>query len=150
MSQAQETLSRYAKVLLPQAQDVQNARWPENKETFGAWSLMFFHKGKFHEAVKVRTFIGRSRDAQTVLACVWFHDREGKRWLSGKGSAGGYGYCKQSGAIDAAVTSAGIKVGENGRGFHGAGMSSAKEALREIARALGWHGKIPCEWVGHD
>lgn len=147
MSNATETVSRYAVVSLP-SEDVQNARQPDNREIVGNLDLVFFDKGKFHRAVTLRLWMGRSRTASTVYACAWFHDRAGKRWLSGKGQAGGYGYCKMSGAVDAAVDSAGIKVGTYG--FHGAGMSAAKEACREIARALGWSEEIPCEWVGHD
>jgi hypothetical protein len=140
------TASRFS-VILPAA-DVTNAKQPDNKEIVGNLDLMFCVDGRIESAVTVRLFMGRSSDAQTVIACVWLRSRDGKRWLSGYGRASGYGYCKRSGAIDAALDSAKVEVGPHG--FHGAGMSAAKEALREVARALGWSDDLPCQWAGHE
>jgi hypothetical protein len=79
-------------------------------------------------------YMGRSRSASTVYASLWLHnikehkllkkhkgkfysnilgDETGEKHYqgntSGKGRAGGYGYCKTSAAIQEAITSAGIE-----------------------------------------
>ena len=82
----------------------ENARQPDNKETVSAYSLVVSHKGELKEAIVCRVYMGRSRQAREVYACIWVHGIG--TWASGKGSAGGYGYHKESQAIADAIDSA--------------------------------------------
>ena len=56
-----------------------------------------------------------------------------KRSTQGAGRAGGYGYHKQSAALDSAISAAGIELSES---IHGVGDSAIDDALRAIARAM--------------
>jgi hypothetical protein len=93
--------------------------------------------GKICTPVTVRCWMGRSRSASRVYACVWIHGRGYS--LSGKGMAGGYGYCKKSAAIGAAFGSAGVRLSES---IQGVGMSAVREAMVATCRALGYRGQV--------
>lgn len=90
------------------------------------------------EAITVRWWMGRSANASMVYCSVWVRTRDGGD-LSGRGSAGGYGYHKESAAFDDAVTSAGIKLRQS---VHGCGDGSVRHALQAIAKAAGY-GRLP-------
>lgn len=89
----------------------------------------------FTVAVQVRVWMGRSRSASTVYASVWAHSKDGKIYLSGRGSAGGYGYHKESAAIKGAMESAGVTFD---RHWGGGGESAIREAMHALAKRLGW------------
>ena len=85
---------------------VQNARnYGGEKETVSKFVVMD-KTGK--EFVDCRVYMGRSRSASTVYASIWVHGNG--VYTSGNGSAGGYGYHKESAAIQDAITSAGIEL----------------------------------------
>lgn len=85
---------------------VQNAKnYSGEKETVSKFIVMD-KTGK--EFVDCRVYMGRSRYASTVYASIWVHGNG--VYTSGKGSAGGYGYHKESAAIQDAITSAGIEL----------------------------------------
>jgi hypothetical protein len=110
---------------------------------------------RYVQAVDVRVYMGRSSNASTVYASVWARakarhkltraiDAKGKRvtvdnldgiWASGRGSAGGYGYHKESAAIEDALTDAGFSMEGH---FGGCGDTSAELAIEAVARYLGW------------
>lgn len=92
----------------------------------------------FHTAVDARFYMGRSSNASEVVCSVWIRTREGWQ-TTGKGTAGGYGYCKKSAAFDAAVRSAGVKLALD---VHGSGMSAVSEAMDAIGAACGY-GRCP-------
>ena len=74
--------------------------------------------------------------AQTAYACVWLSFKDS--YSVGKGKAGGYGYCKESGAIDNALSSAGITLEHS---IHGVGESAiwgALAAIAEFAKLSAW------------
>ena len=74
--------------------------------------------------------------AQTAYACVWLSFADS--YTIGKGKAGGYGYCKESGAIDNALSSAGIQLEHS---IHGVGESAiwgALAAIAEFAKLSAW------------
>ena len=75
------------------------------KETLSRFVVMD-KTGK--EFVDCRVYMSRSRSASTVYASIWVHGNG--VYTSGKGSAGGYGYHKESAAIQDAITSAGIEL----------------------------------------
>jgi hypothetical protein len=88
---------------------VSNAyNYARDKELVGAYSVMGKINGEMREIVTARAYMGRSRTASTVYASIWVH--AGELSASGKGSAGGYGYHKESAAFQDAIRSAGIEL----------------------------------------
>ena len=140
------------KAVLP-VEPRQNARnLGDTKETVKTFTV---HGIKINETgkpvsrclVTLRLYCGRSRSASTVYSALWVH---GDQWTTGKGSAGGYGYCKYSEAAARAIESAGIELygtpysstGEVdfAKPCHigGVGESAIKSALLAIGQALGY------------
>jgi len=115
------------------ASDVNNATWPDNKEQIACYQVVAVYKGDFKYPVTLRLFMGRSNQASVVYACIWCNTPD--RWFSGKGNAGGYGYCKQSAAADSAIRDAGIVLEKS---IAGVGESAIREALAAITRKLGY------------
>lgn len=140
------------------------AAQPNNKETTDTWTVYGTgQKGEIISLVDARCYMGRSSQASVVYACVWI--KGGDTYRSGRGNAGGYGYCKRSAAIAQALTAAGIELyGTNSinrwdydnnrkytpaelrkagrayakRRFHfgGAGESAIRDALMAVAASL--------------
>lgn len=106
------------------------------KELVQALSLVVSTKDGPREVVVARFYMGRSNKASQVICSLWVWGKGIS--VSGKGSAGGYGYCKKSAAFDKACTSAGIELSSS---VHGCGMGSAFEAMTAIAKAIGYNGK---------
>lgn len=88
--------------------EISNAMQPRNKETINNWVALAHTKEGIKELVTVRWYMGRAYSASVVYCCIWVHSKP--FWVSGKGSAGGYGYHKSSAALQEAITSAGIKL----------------------------------------
>lgn len=95
--------------------EISNAIQPRDKETVNAWVALTNTKDGIKELVTVRWYMGRASSASVVYCCIWVHGKS--FWVSGKGSAGGYGYHKSSAALQDAITSAGIKL--VGSPYHG-------------------------------
>lgn len=75
------------------------------------------------------------RSASVVYCSVWIRQPgHGSPSFAGHGSAGGYGYHKESAALEAAMHSAGIKLA---KGFGGCGSSAERAAYHAIAKACG-------------
>ena len=90
---------------------VSNARnYSGEKETVGKYVVLAKtrHCNEVREIVDCRVYMGRSRQASTVYASLWVHAFEVH--TSGSGSAGGWGYHKESAAIASAITSAGVEL----------------------------------------
>jgi len=101
--------------------NVSNARnYSNEKETTDTYILIGKKPGQdFKELITCRCYMGRSSQASVVYASIWVHGgrvqlKKGAEpveiYVSGKGSAGGYGYHKSSAAIDEAIRSAGIEL----------------------------------------
>lgn len=118
-----------------------------------AWSLIVKHKGDLREAVTVRTYYNsKGSGMQPVRACIWIRPASpDANYRSGRGSAGGCGYHKESQAIADAVANAGVtlygdpysceqKPADAKRAFHfgGTGSSAYREIFEAIARAAGY------------
>lgn len=80
----------------------------------------------------------------TCYACAWMQHREpfgksadgyNETHVNGSGSAGGYGYCKQSAAAGEAIANAGFELSES---ISGRGESAIKSAVLAIASTCGW------------
>lgn len=131
---------------------VSNARnYANEKETVSNFIVLGKINGETREVVNARCYMGRSRSASTVYASVWVLG-DGIS-TSGKGTAGGYGYHKESAAISDAISDAGItlwgspyagETGDQKRRAHigGCGSESIRAALEAIAKAAGARGKL--------
>lgn len=134
------------------------------KNLHGEKELTSFYKiiDKKTEKVVVdcRCYMARSRSAQTVYCALWIAlDDKAKPasweygYTSGKGLASGYGYHKESAAIQDAIESAGIELwgspyNQNREGFtfkksaYIGGCGTHEEALKAIAFAAGYNNCI--------
>jgi hypothetical protein len=142
----------------------QNARnLGDTKETFQTFTVLGLKVGENGRPVSrclvtLRLYCGRSRSSSTVYSALWVHGED--HWTTGKGSAGGYGYCKRSQAAAGAIESAGIELygtpygnPHNATGevdyskpcdIGGVGESAIKAALLAIGQALGYSDLV-CE-----
>lgn len=69
-------------------------------------------------------------------ACLWVHDSSNSGIsTSGTGWAGGYGYHRPSAAAEAAIINAGFTLSKS---ISGVGDSAIEEAIKTIAKALGY------------
>lgn len=127
----------------------ENARRPDNKELVSAFSLVVrLPSGELREVVTVNCHMGRSASASVVYAVLWVRCKDGE-WTSGSGSAGGYGYHKESAAIASAISSAGIELKDMDRtdrpdrrfNLGGTGHSYYPQVFEAIARAAGYRGR---------
>lgn len=122
------------------------------KETISTYNVIACREGEPRELITVRCYMGRSNQASTVYASIWVH---GEKYCSGHGSAGGYGYHKESQAIEEAIHSAGITLWGSPclnrgktedlkkRAYIGSvGEAAVDSALQAIARAMGYRGKL--------
>lgn len=88
---------------------VSNAvNYSREKETVSKYIVIGKINGELREVVDCRVYMGRSRNASTVYASLWVH--AGNLCTSGRGTAGGYGYHKESAAIASAIDSASIEL----------------------------------------
>lgn len=141
--------------------NVSNARTPDNKELVETLNVVGKKDGQLHNFVTARFYMGRSASASVVYCCLWVHGKD--CYPSGKGSAGGWGYHKQSAALADAIRSAGIELycspyahpvnGEDMAAWKkqertqrahigGCGEGSMIAALEAIAKAAGARGKL--------
>ena len=117
----------------------QNGRMMDSRNREQISHLRFITP-KFEEPITIRAWMSESRNASMVYASIWFHDRTGQIHGSGSGSAGGYGYHKESAAINGAFRDAGVTLKVS---FGGCGDSSVRIAIESLARKLGYRsGKV--------
>ena len=86
------------------------------------------YPGKARAVVTLRTYW----PAQTAYACLWVHGSDIHTF--GSGSAGGYGYCKESAAAAEAISNAGFELSGN---ISGVGTRAIEDAVLAIAAAIG-------------
>lgn len=125
----------------------------QGKETVRTMTLTAMVAGKLRIVADARFYMGRSRNASVVYCSVWFHGPD-PHYYSGSGKAGGFGYHKESAALQDALDSAGITLHGSpyaiGDGvgaepedvtkrayIDGCGDDSMREALRAVAVAMG-------------
>lgn len=131
--------------------DFRNAyNYGHKLETVSGYVVMALKGGKIVEAVTARFYMARHSDGASPVRCaLWVH---GDADRSGKGNASGYGYHKESGALDSAITSAGITLHGDPYGreadtdkpcnIHGYGEAACEHALTAIAKAAGYRGQL--------
>lgn len=132
------------KAILPK-EHVEKARNLDGqKERVNTCKAVVASNGELTAPVEVRWWMGRSNNASTVYCSVWVRCKDGN-WLSGYGTAGGYGYDKESAAFAEALSSAGIELlTDDGKPAYvgGAGEYAVKEAVEAITRAAGYRSKL--------
>ena len=81
----------------------------QNKEVIDSYSLVVStHDRGLQEVVRAKLYMGRSKSASTVYANVWIFGPSSAH--RGSGSAGGYGYHKESEALARAFEDAGVRL----------------------------------------
>jgi len=115
-----------------------NAEQPRNKEMIDSYNVIARTATGLADVITLRLYMGRASSSSVVYACLWVHGRN-DFYLSGKGKAGGYGYCKSSAAAGNAIKSAGIVLSED---VNGRGMGAVEAALELIAKKAGYSGKL--------
>lgn len=123
------------------------------KETISTHKVIGkFPGGKLQVICEARMYMGRSNTASTVYCSLWVH---GKKSTSGRGQASGYGYHKESAALQTAINSAGISLFgatfsntdqkinlKRAANIGGVGDDAMRTALIAIARAAGARGEL--------
>lgn len=84
-----------------------NASTMDKKETVQTLRAVIAQKDKLIELVDARLYMGRSSRASTVYCSVWIHAKG--IYVSGYGTASGYGYHKASAALASALSAAGFE-----------------------------------------
>jgi hypothetical protein len=116
------------------AEDVSNARNMScEKELVNRLISIAYIDGEFRQVVDARFYMGRSANSSKVYCSIWVSYPD--HWTSGHGTASGYGYHKESAALDSAIESAGIKLDAR---IDGVGDSAMREAIEAITRACGY------------
>ena len=95
--------------------------------------LVVCHKGKISVLATAEIYMGKSSSASTMHCYFRLNDTRSNTYRYGYGSAGGYGYCKKSEAMNEALAWAGIKLEKP---INGVGEQAMQEALEAIARKL--------------
>lgn len=127
----------------------------------GAGSLIATRKGELCEVITVRTYFNeKGSGMQPVRACVWIKPATDTAWPSGRGSASGCGYHKESAAIAEAVSHAGVRLFGSLHNYRAepvdmkkpidfgcTGSSGYAEVFKAIARAAGYRGRML--WTSH-
>lgn len=104
-----------------------------DKETHNVMHVIASTRDGMQQVITCRFYSGRSRSASVHYCSIWF---SGKNYYgSGSGSAGGYGYHKDSAALASALRSAGVELSKS---ISGVGESAMREALHALARTLGY------------
>ena len=112
---------------------VSNARnYSGDKELTKSFVVVGCKDNSMRELIAVKVWEGRARSASVKYASIWTF---AEPWTSGRGQAGGYGYCKTSAAVGDAIRSSGIELDSD---INGRGESAIRDALKAIAEAMGY------------
>ena len=85
----------------------------------------------FNEKVNCRIYWTETR----CYCCLWVSDVDG--YQSGSGWAGGYGYCKESAAVQQAIDNAGYRLYQDKKRKHCSISGVGREAIESALRAIG-------------
>jgi hypothetical protein len=97
-----------------------------------------FVSTKLDTVIDARWWMGKARSASIVYCSVWINP-PGHDEASGYGTAGGYGYHKESAALEEAFESAGLKFAAS---FGGGGDHAMRKAIEAVAAHFAIKGKI--------
>lgn len=122
----------------PPSKPIRNGRdLSRTKVQRGSWALVVQSKGRLVCPVRVWTWESRRGDGVGPVYAT-MRAAKGPTSLAGYGSATGYGYCKESAAIEKAFRSAGLTDFDD---FAGCGIAAAESAMLGLCRSLGFRGK---------
>ena len=85
--------------------------------------------GAIRELAECRLYMSNSRSASRITAVLWVY---GDNYACGSGHADGYGYHKQSAAVESAIYAAGFELSEH---IGGRGEQAMVEGLKAVALA---------------
>lgn len=103
------------------------------KETVGTLELIACVAGKPRSVAVARFYMARSGDGSRPVYCtIWTH---AGTYNSGHGRANGYGYHKQSAALQSAMDSANINLSSP---IDGVGDSAMDDAMLALGCAMGY------------
>lgn len=109
----------------------------QNKERIATLTLVGIRYGRPVELAQARFWMSRKSDGASPVYCsVWVYGAVyGATPTAGHGRASGYGYHKQSAALDAALDSAGVKLAVP---INGCGDGAMRDALLAVGVAMGY------------
>jgi hypothetical protein len=132
----------------------------EEKETVNRLAVAVVKKGDIITPIHTRFYMSRTSSPSVVYCNIWAHGIDPKTGehvsISGRGSAGGGGYHKESAALNDALRSAGVELygsaydrpdkteraNRTKRAYiGGCGSQAMESARRALARACGYKGK---------
>ena len=85
--------------------------------------------GAIKELAQCRLYMSTSRNASRITAILWVYS---DNYASGSGHADGYGYHKQSAAVESAINAAGFELSER---IGGRGEQATIDGLKAVALA---------------
>ena len=85
--------------------------------------------GAIKELTQCRLYMNNSRNASSITAILWVN---GSNYACGSGYADGYGYHKQSAAVESAINAAGLELSEH---IGGRGEQAMIDGLKAVAIA---------------
>lgn len=94
---------------------------------------------RFITAIDARIYMGASANASTVYCSVWINPRKRDTQTRGYGSAGGYGYHKESQALHDALCAAGFTFS---KGWGGSGDSPMSHAMALCGAKIGYRAGV--------
>lgn len=111
----------------------ENFKTSHRKENhfYGGYTVVTMRNGKFDTPIDLRFYGTGSMN----YACIWWRDDRKGVYSSGTGSAGGYGYDRESAAAFEAFANAGVEYSTR---WGGMGNTMIREALELLARKLGY------------
>lgn len=132
-------MSRFKfKVRFPQESTTNARNYHGKKETLTTLKVVAATRKGIEVPIDVRVYMSyRSDGASPVYASIWINGKG--HHCAGTGKASGYGYCKHSAAIGAAIKSAGVDIGCH---IGGTGMNNVQDALIAIAKSMGYRGAL--------
>ena len=92
-------------------------------------TILAIVNGAIKELAECRLYMSNSRSASRITAVLWVY---GDNYACGCGHADGYGYHKQSAAVESAINAAGIELSEP---IGGRGEQAMVDGLKAVAIA---------------
>jgi hypothetical protein len=141
-----KTKQTYMKAVLP-ASGVSNARNDNDKrELVGYYKLI--DKKTEKTVIDCRLYMGKSSSASAVHCSLWVRSPDMNGFeSSGRGTASGYGYHKQSASVGSAIANAGIELfgSPYGHPVNGDSPARTKALLKQRAHIGGCgSGSLEC------
>ena len=92
-------------------------------------TILAIADGAIWELAECRLYMSNSRSASRITAILWVN---GINYACGSGYADGYGYHKQSAAVESAINAAGIELSEH---ISGRGEQAMVDGLKAVVLA---------------